>query len=73
MLTHSPSLYMVYLRQFWENIRYDASVQPSIIRTRVHNMDIAFSVADQRTILSLGTEAQENGPTEFPEAMRIGA
>ena len=73
VLTHSPPLYMVYLRQFWENVSYDSSIQPPIIRTRVHNTDIAFSAANLRTILSLGTEAQEDGPTEFPTEMRAGA
>lgn len=73
ILTHSCSVHVVHLRLFWENISYDSSVQPPVIRTRVYQRDIAFSAADLRTILALGTVEQEDGPTEFPAAMREGA
>ena len=73
VLTNSPPLYLAYLRQFWNNITYDESAQPPVIRTTVHATALEFSATDLREILSLGTEAQDSGPTEFPATLRSGA
>ena len=73
VLTNSPPLYLTYLQQFWNNISYNASAQPPVIRTTVHNTEIAFTANDLRRILSLGTEAQENGPTKISATLRSGA
>jgi len=78
VLTNHPALYRTYLEQFWRDARVivpDAIpgengqlpvFPPPFIRFTVNNQQFQFTAADLRLILNLGTVAEEDGPTEFP-------
>ena len=73
VLTHSPILQITHIREFWATFHLDCEPTPAVLRVRVNNNDIAFSRADLREILQLGSAEEESGPTEYPVEMRIGA
>ena len=73
ILTHSPILHITHIREFWATVHLDCESTPVVLRARVNNIDIAFSRADLREILQLGSAEEESGPIEYPVEMRIGA
>ena len=72
-LTHNMPIMIAYLRDFWVMASVDCSVDPFVIRARVADRDIVFTCADLRTIIQLGTEAEDDGPIEFLVELRMGA
>ena len=72
-LTHSPPLMIDYIRQFWATARYDAVVDPPVIRMRLNEVPLVFSRADIVNVLQLGDNVLELGPTEYAFEFRAGA
>ena len=84
ILTNHPALYRGYLEDFWRDIRViipDAIpgengqlpvFPPPFIRFSINNQQFQFTAADLRLILNLGTVAEEDGPTEFPNDLLWG-
>ena len=84
VLTNHPALYRGYLEDFWRDIRViipDAIpgengqlpvFPPPFIRFSINNQQFQFTAADLRLILNLGTVAEEDGPTEFPNDLLWG-
>ena len=73
VLTHLPPLMIEYIREFWSTASFDCEPNPPVIRARVNNVDITFSRLFLCTVLQLGSNELENGPTKFPYEMRAGA
>ena len=61
VLSHTPIICELYLMDFWTNARHIKRAEGKVIRTRVANQDIEFTVEDLRIILNLGNVAQEGG------------
>ena len=62
-----------YIRQFWATARYDAFVDPPVIRARLNDAMLVFSRADIVDALQLGDIELELGPTKYAFNFRAGA
>ena len=71
-LTANPKIYEDRIQEFWRTARYDCIPEPPVIRARVDNTNIAISVDDIRAALGFGNVEQDDGPTEYCSALRIG-